>query len=51
MANAAASGWYLHQSPTDMETGANLLIPPAEGALTDTASGWIAGLLEHARAC
>lgn len=49
LANAAASGWHLHQSLVDMTTGENLLTPPAAGKITDTASGWIAGLLDHAR--
>ncbi len=50
LANAAASGWHLHQSLVDTTTGTNLLMPEAEGAITDTASAWIAGLLEHAQA-
>ncbi len=48
VANAAASGWHLHQSLVDTKTGENLLVPSADGEITDTASGWIAGLLEHA---
>ncbi|MGV8938622.1 MAG: glutamine synthetase family protein [Allorhizobium sp.] len=48
--NGAASGWHLHQSLIDIATGNNLMIPSADGALSDTASAWIAGLLEHARA-
>ncbi|WP_420328501.1 glutamine synthetase family protein [Mameliella sp.] len=47
--NAAANGWHIHQSVTDMD-GRNLLIPETDGALTDVASGWIGGLLAHARA-
>ncbi len=46
--NAAASGWHLHQSVSDLATGANLMIPDAPGGLSDTASAWIAGLLDHA---
>ncbi|PJE32595.1 putative glutamine synthetase 2 [Pseudooceanicola marinus] len=45
--NGASSGWHLHQSLVDGE-GRNVLIPEAEGALTPEASGWIAGLLNHA---
>ncbi|QDC10037.1 glutamine synthetase [Oceanicola sp. D3] len=48
VANSAASGWHLHQSLVDTATGENLMIPPAEAELSDTASAWIAGLLEHA---
>jgi glutamine synthetase len=50
VANAAASGWHLHQSLVDTTTGTNLMMPEVEGTITDTASGWIAGLLEHAQA-
>lgn len=47
--NAAANGWHIHQSVTD-SAGTNLFAPDDTGQLTPTASGWIAGLLEHARA-
>ncbi|MCB1406860.1 MAG: glutamine synthetase [Rhodobacteraceae bacterium] len=46
--NAAASGWHLHQSLVDTGTGTNLMIPPPGADLGETASGWIAGLLDHA---
>lgn len=46
--NAAASGWHLHQSLLDRATGRNLFKPEALGTLTAEASGWIAGLLDHA---
>ncbi len=49
--NAAASGWHLHQSLIDSDSGHNLMMPAKGQALTDTASSWIAGLLEHAAAC
>ena len=42
-----ASGWHLHQSVAD-SGGTNLFTPAEDGAMTDTASGWIAGLLHHA---
>jgi glutamine synthetase len=48
--NAAASGWHVHQSLLDTKTGRNLMIPGDDGAMTPQASGWIAGLLEHAAA-
>ena len=47
--NAASNGWHIHQSVTDVD-GRNLLTPGPDGALTPTASGWIAGLLRHAAA-
>ncbi|MDF2369988.1 MAG: glutamine synthetase family protein [Rhizobiaceae bacterium] len=46
--NIAASGWHLHQSLVSATTGENLMMPLADGSLSDTAHGWIAGLLEHA---
>ncbi|PSL17095.1 glutamine synthetase family protein [Shimia abyssi] len=49
-ANACANGWHLHQSLTDTVTDKNLMIPNPDGSLSQTASGWIAGLLEHAHA-
>lgn len=50
LANAAANGWHLHQSLVDLTSGINLLMPSEDGTITDTASSWIAGLLEHAQA-
>ena len=46
--NGAASGWHLHQSLVDPETGTNLMIPGDDGTLSADAQGWIAGLLERA---
>jgi glutamine synthetase len=46
--NAAANGWHIHQSLSDA-AGRNLFVPEGD-ALTDAASGWIAGLLAHAAA-
>lgn len=52
LANAAASGWHLHQSVVALDDsgrgGENRFTPSADGALTGTASAWIAGLLAHA---
>ncbi|WP_158968925.1 glutamine synthetase family protein [Chachezhania sediminis] len=48
LANVAASGWHIHQSVLDRDTGRNLFLPDAEGALGEVAQGWIAGLLTHA---
>ena len=49
LANAAANGWHIHQSLLDIKTGKNVFMPKDTG-LTPQASGWIAGLLEHAAA-
>ena len=49
IANSSASGWHLHQSVTDLQTGTNLMVPDASGMISDVASGWIAGLLAHAQ--
>lgn len=46
--NGAASGWHLHQSLVDRTTGKNVMMPTQDGTLSDAASGWIAGLLNHA---
>jgi len=46
-AHSAATGWHVHQSIVDLESGANLFVPEADD-LTPTAAGWIAGLLAHA---
>lgn len=48
--NTAANGWHIHQSLQDRQSGHNMFTPGPDGALTDTASAWIAGLLEHAGA-
>lgn len=45
--NAAATGWHVHQSLADA-SGGNIFVPGADGAMGKEASGWIAGLLEHA---
>lgn len=42
------SGWHMHQSVVDSKSGENLMIPGEAGTLSRTASGWIAGILEHA---
>ncbi|MBB4304954.1 glutamine synthetase [Rhodobium orientis] len=49
--NGAASGWHLHQSVEDLQTGDNLFMPESDGTISPTASAWIAGLLEHAAEC
>jgi glutamine synthetase len=49
VANAASSGWHLHQSLVDRANGANLFMPEPGEELSPTASRWIAGLLAHAR--
>ena len=47
--NGASIGWHLHQSLVERATGRNLFMPDEGDALTPQASGWIAGLLDHAR--
>ena len=49
VANAAASGWHLHQSVVDVGTARNRFVPEEGRAPTPLASAWIAGLLRHAR--
>ncbi len=48
--NAAANGWHIHQSLSDLKSGQNLFTPDADGDLRPHAEGWIAGLLAHAAA-
>ena len=48
--NAAANGWHLHQSLLKID-GTPAFIPKNNQELTHEASGWIAGLLEHAKSC
>ena len=48
--NAAANGWHLHQSLLKID-GTPVFIPKNNQELTCEASGWIAGLLEHAKSC
>jgi glutamine synthetase len=43
------SGWHLHQSVVDAETGENRMMPGDDGAaLSGTGSAFLAGLLDHA---
>jgi glutamine synthetase len=49
--NAMANGWHLHQSLVERSTGRNLFEPGPDGSLSPQASGWIAGLLNHAAEC
>lgn len=42
-----SSGWHLHQSLVDAETGENLFTPTDTGALSDKGSAFLAGLLDH----
>ncbi|MEP0570922.1 MAG: glutamine synthetase family protein [Tateyamaria sp.] len=48
--NAAANGWHMHQSLMSRSSGRGVFIPDRQDTLTPEASGWIAGLLEHATA-
>ena len=46
--NCMASGWHLHQSLRDLDTGTNLFVPQAGEVLSAVGAQWIAGLLAHA---
>ena len=46
--NAAANGWHIHQSLIRVDDGQNVFVPVDGDLLTPEASGWIAGLLDHA---
>jgi glutamine synthetase len=49
--NIFSSGWHLHQSLRDRETGENAFIPDDDDALlSPVGRHYVAGLLEHARA-
>jgi len=45
--HAAASGWHVHQSLVELETGVNQMTP-TDDAPNPLAARWIAGLLNHA---
>lgn len=49
--NAAANGWHIHQSLISMNSGLNVFMPERAEQLTEPASHWIGGLLQHAKAC
>lgn len=44
------SGWHMHQSLADSETGENLFMPLHGQAVSDLARAWAGGLLEHGSA-
>ena len=46
--NAAANGWHIHQSILRTGSGDNAFMPDSHTDITPQASGWIAGLLDHA---
>ena len=49
LANHFTSGWHLHQSIVDAETGENRMTPDDDGAaLSATGRAYLAGLMEHA---
>jgi glutamine synthetase len=49
LAGHFTSGWHLHQSVVDAETGGNRMTPDADGAaLSGLGSAFLAGLLDHA---
>ena len=50
LANVLSSGWHLHQSLRDRDSGANAFTSPDEESLSQAGRGFLAGLLAHARA-
>lgn len=46
--DSMASGWHLHQSILDIETGINQFIPEPGQPISDFGRNWIAGILKHA---
>ncbi|MDQ7070960.1 MAG: glutamine synthetase family protein [Rhodobacterales bacterium] len=48
--DALASGWHLHQSLVDLETGENLFVPEEGAQISQLGEQWIAGILDHAAA-
>ncbi|MDB5375875.1 MAG: glutamine synthetase, partial [Rubritepida sp.] len=48
--NVMSSGWHLHQSLVDRETGRNVFIGTDGALLSQTALHFLGGLLHHARA-
>lgn len=49
--NVVSSGWHLHQSLVSRTTGENAFMPKEEGEMLSAfGRGYLAGLLEHARA-
>ncbi|MDJ0958895.1 MAG: glutamine synthetase family protein [Arenicellales bacterium] len=46
--NIMSSGWHLHQSVVNKETGENLFIPAQGEVLSKIGNQWVAGLLQHA---
>jgi glutamine synthetase len=50
VANVMSSGWHLHQSLRDRRSGANAFASSDSELLSRIGRGFLAGLLEHARA-
>lgn len=50
--NVYSSGWHLHQSLIDIKTGGNAFATTKKGQyLSELGQQYVAGLIEHARAC
>ena len=50
--NVMSSGWHLHQSLTQNNSGANAFMPAGgDRELSSTGMHWLGGLLAHASAC
>ncbi len=51
LANAFASGWHLHQSLADAQTGDNAFMPPStDDLISETGAQFAAGILKNAAA-
>jgi glutamine synthetase len=49
--NVMSSGWHLHQSLVDRQSGRNVFVPPTrEDALSPVGRAYLGGLVTHARA-
>lgn len=47
--NSMASGWHLHQSIVDINTGENYFIPKPGEVISKFGKQWIGGILKHAK--
>lgn len=47
--DSMASGWHLHQSLVDVNSGDNMFMPEPGKQISDIGNMWIAGILAHAK--
>ncbi|MGI9318512.1 MAG: glutamine synthetase family protein [bacterium] len=48
LANTMGSGWHLHQSVIEIDSGRNQFMPEEGNTLSPLGAQWIAGILQHA---